>query len=123
MAARRSSVLMQFLAIAVFILCLHKATLSIDTQPSDKLQDHLHRINYTHYEEVHSKRVHHSEWLSWKKRHSKSYPDGRQELERFAVWKSNKVYIDYHNAFEETFGYRLAMNQFGDMVSCVCVCV
>ena len=126
MAARRTrtNVVAKLLAAAVFIFYLHTTALSIGTQlPDDRLQAYIHRINHTHYEEVHSQHVLHTEWLSWKKRHGRRYPNGKRELERFAVWKSNKVYIDYHNAFEETFGYRLAMNQFGDVVSCVLVCV
>ena len=41
----------------------------------------------------------------------------QEELEKHIVWLSNKKYIDEHNANSEKFGYRLAMNQFGDMVS------
>lgn len=40
----------------------------------------------------------------------------QDELERHIVWLSNRKYIEEHNRNSGTFGYTLAMNQFGDMV-------
>lgn len=57
-----------------------------------------------------------SEWLSWKKEHSKAYETDIHELERYVTWKSNKEYIDTHNELKDQFGYHLALNQFGDLV-------
>ena len=55
-------------------------------------------------------------WTLWKVEHGKSYSEEREELERHCVWLSNKKFIEYHNVNADTFGYTLAMNQFGDMV-------
>ena len=57
------------------------------------------------------------EWSLWKNEHSKAYQSDREELERHLVWLSNKEYIDQHNANADLFGFTLAMNHFGDMVS------
>ncbi len=56
------------------------------------------------------------EWHHWKVAHGKGYSSKREELYRNVVWQSNKKFIDAHNAMNETFGYTLAMNIFGDMV-------
>ena len=58
-----------------------------------------------------------SEWQTWKEKHDRDYENEIHELERYVIWKSNKAYIDAHNELEEEFGYRLALNQFADMVS------
>lgn len=57
------------------------------------------------------------EWGLWKNEHSKAYESDREDLERHLVWLSNKEYIDQHNANAGLFGFTLAMNHFGDMVS------
>ena len=57
------------------------------------------------------------EWGLWKNEHSKAYDSDREELERHLVWLSNKEYIDQHNANADLFGFTLAMNHLGDMVS------
>ena len=38
---------------------------------------------------------------------------------RQTVWESNKKYIDTHNDNADELGFTLAMNEFGDLVSCV----
>lgn len=57
-----------------------------------------------------------AEWSAWKGLHRKRYSTSLQDLERYVVWRSNKAYINYHNSFASTFGFYLAMNQFGDLV-------
>lgn len=56
------------------------------------------------------------EWEGWKHQHGKSYVHRMEELERQLIWASNRKYIEEHNANSDTFGYTLAMNQFGDLV-------
>ena len=58
-----------------------------------------------------------AEWHAWKSTHGKSYQSHREELSRHSVWQENKKFIDAHNAMNETLGYTLAMNEFGDLVS------
>ena len=71
----------------------------------------------------HSKYQISKEWNSWKARHGKSYETQKEEMERHLVWLSNREYINAHNENEESVGFTLGMNQFGDMVSvCECVC-
>ena len=71
----------------------------------------------------HNHRHHHrnlglsAEWHAWKSVHSKIYRSPREELERHVLWQSNKKFIEAHNIYNETFGYTLAMNEFGDLVS------
>ena len=57
------------------------------------------------------------EWSLWKSKHSKAYDTDLEELERHLVWLSNKEYIDQHNANAVLFGFTLAMNHLGDLVS------
>ena len=57
------------------------------------------------------------EWNIWKGQHEKSYGSQLEELERHLVWLSNKKYIEQHNANSHIFGFTLAMNHFGDLVS------
>ena len=57
------------------------------------------------------------EWGLWKSQHAKEYVSDLEELERHSVWLSNKEYIDQHNANAELFGFTLAMNHLGDLVS------
>ena len=45
------------------------------------------------------------------------YGTVQEELQRHAVWQANKKFIDEHNQNADKFGYTLAMNDFGDMVS------
>ena len=56
------------------------------------------------------------EWHLWKGQHQKSYTSELEELERHAIWSSNKKYIEEHNARSDIFGYTLAMNSLGDLV-------
>ena len=57
------------------------------------------------------------EWQLWKSQHGKSYAHRAEELERHLIWASNRKYIEEHNT-NAIFGYTLAMNHFGDLVSC-----
>ena len=56
------------------------------------------------------------EWHLWKGQHQKSYTSELEELERHAIWLSNKKYIEEHNVHSDIFGYTLAMNSLGDLV-------
>ena len=60
---------------------------------------------------------HEQEWSKWKSVHDRNYTNDLEELERHLVWLSNKVYIDQHNANAHIFGFTLAMNHLGDLVS------
>ena len=57
------------------------------------------------------------EWLSWKSEHGKSYESELEELGKHVTWMANKKFIDIHNLYKEKFGFTLAMNHFGDLVS------
>lgn len=57
------------------------------------------------------------EWNMWKGQHEKSYASQLEDLDRHLVWLSNKKFIELHNANSHIFGYHLAMNHFGDLVS------
>lgn len=57
------------------------------------------------------------EWTAWKGYHGKSYTSEMEELERHMVWLSNKEYVDQHNQNAHIFGFTLALNHLGDMVS------
>lgn len=61
---------------------------------------------------------HAAEWSHWKLKHERNYNSSLEELERHLVWASNKRYIDSHNANSHIFGFTLAMNHLGDVVSC-----
>lgn len=63
-----------------------------------------------HYEHV-------EEWNLWKNQHQKTYGSDLEDLDRHKVWVSNKKFIDVHNDNSHIFGYSLAMNHFGDLVS------
>ena len=56
------------------------------------------------------------EWNHWKTDHERRYVSDNEELERHLIWLSNMKYIEGHNANEHMFGYRLSMNQYGDLV-------
>ena len=56
------------------------------------------------------------EWKLWKRVHNKSYGSSIENIERYTVWRANKVYIDSHNKYSEKFGFTLSMNEFGDLV-------
>lgn len=58
-----------------------------------------------------------AEWSAWKGLHRKRYSSSVQDLERYVVWRSNRAYINYHNSFASSFGFYLAMNNFGDLVT------
>lgn len=123
MAATEAVCTVSLLLLSTLLCLALGAITTIDetTQFPARLKPYLHLINHTHFERAHSEPVLRSEWRLWKHTHNKKYSTVRRELERFAVWKSNKVYIDYHNQFQNVFGYKLAMNQFGDLVSCAVV--
>lgn len=57
------------------------------------------------------------EWRVWKILHGKNYQSDLEELERHLIWLSNVEYVNRHNEHAEFFGFTLAMNHFGDMVS------
>ena len=57
------------------------------------------------------------EWNLWKSQHLKSYDSELEELSKHLVWLSNKKFIELHNANSHIFGFELAMNHFGDLVS------
>nr|ADQ74586.1 silicatein alpha 3 [Lubomirskia baikalensis] len=57
------------------------------------------------------------EWSVWKGHHQRSYESQLQEMERHSIWVANKKYIEHHNANADLFGYTLAMNGFGDLMS------
>ena len=57
------------------------------------------------------------EWNLWKSQHERNYGSEVEELNKHLVWLSNKKYIEMHNANAHVFGFDLAMNHFGDMVS------
>lgn len=56
-------------------------------------------------------------WASWQATHNKSYATSNEGLERYVIWRTNTAYIQYHNTYSRTFGFTLAMNSFGDLVS------
>ena len=56
------------------------------------------------------------EWHLWKGQHDKKYTSELEEVERHAIWLSNKKYVEEHNVHAEAFGYTLAMNYLGDLV-------
>ena len=60
---------------------------------------------------------HAEEWQMWKTQHGKSYGSVREELERHLVWLANREYINAHNQNSHIFGFTLAMNHLGDIVS------
>ena len=60
---------------------------------------------------------HPEEWQLWKTEHGKNYESQREELERHLVWVSNREYINAHNKNAHIFGFTLAMNHLGDIVS------
>ena len=57
------------------------------------------------------------EWQMWKSQHGKSYGSEREELERHLVWRANREYINGHNQNAHIFGFTVAMNHLGDIVS------
>lgn len=61
------------------------------------------------------------EWHLWKAKHGKKYESPKHELSKHLVWLSNKHYIEEHNKYADVLGYGLAMNQFGDLVSILCI--
>ena len=56
------------------------------------------------------------EWSNWMQKHMKYYASDNEELERYVTWRTNKAYVEYHNALAQDFGYSLALNTFGDVV-------
>lgn len=57
------------------------------------------------------------EWRLWKILHERTYQSELEELERHLIWLSNMEYVKRHNEHAKFFGFTLAMNHFGDMVS------
>lgn len=57
----------------------------------------------------------HREWWQWKIKHGRMYKSTMEEKARRDVWMQNKDYITRHNS--KNPGFRLALNQFADMVS------
>lgn len=59
-----------------------------------------------------------SRWLEWKIAHTKSYTNDMNELERRLVWEENVKMINMHNLDHSLHkkGFRLGMNEYGDMV-------
>ena len=60
---------------------------------------------------------HPEEWQLWKSQHGKSYQSQGEELERHLIWLANREYISGHNYNAHIFGFILAMNHLGDIVS------
>ena len=60
-----------------------------------------------------------AEWHGWKLEHGKGYSSEREEVYRHVVWQGNKKFIEAHNMYNKTFGYTLAMNEMGDLVSTI----
>ena len=56
-------------------------------------------------------------WATWRHTHSKTYVSSTEALARYVVWRSNIAYIESHNSYADNFGFTLAMNSFGDLVS------
>ena len=57
------------------------------------------------------------EWDSWKAQYGKRYDDDMEELSRHAIWESNKLYVEEHNANADKWGYTLDTNEYADMES------
>lgn len=55
-----------------------------------------------------------TEWELWKRSHSKDYAKA-EELHRHAIWESNKLYVENHNANASLWGYTLGMNEYADL--------
>lgn len=52
---------------------------------------------------------------------AQDYKSEVEEIHRHNIWQANRKYVDEHNANADSFGYTLAMNAFGDLVSyCLC---
>ncbi len=60
-------------------------------------------------------------WTVWQRTHEKTYLSSMEALERYVVWRSNTAYIQYHNNYADKFGFTMAMNSFGDLVSIIIV--
>ena len=56
------------------------------------------------------------EWDNWKLRYGKVYDDD-EEASRHAIWESNKLYVEEHNANADKWGYTLDTNEYADMES------
>ena len=89
--------------LAVVVSLLHVNGCQVSA--SDSLLKYKARFKY--YEE----------WNGWKRSYRKSYDSVHNELEHHLIWLSNRKFIEQHNANEHIFGFTLAMNHWGDMVS------
>ena len=58
-----------------------------------------------------------AEWKQWRAKHKKHYSTHESESLKRTVWSKNKEYVEDHNAHAGEYGYTLAMNSFGDLVS------
>ena len=58
------------------------------------------------------------DWNKFKNEFNKSYPNHGIESFRQNIWLNNMIYINKHNidATKGKHSYRLAMNEFGDLV-------
>ncbi len=52
----------------------------------------------------------------WMREYARDVSEGVEYVELCAVWAANMEYIQAHNDNAHLHGYRLAMNQFGDLV-------
>ena len=48
-------------------------------------------------------------------KYGKLYEDDLEELRRYTIWQSKRVYVNEHNSHANRFGYTLAINTFSDM--------
>ena len=58
-----------------------------------------------------------SEWEAWKAQHGKKY-SSEEELVRYEIWLSHMKFVEEHNKNADKHGFTVAMNEFGDLVSC-----
>nr|CAH04635.1 silicatein beta [Suberites domuncula]CAH05007.1 silicatein-B protein SILICAbge_SUBDO [Suberites domuncula]CAI46304.1 silicatein beta [Suberites domuncula] len=57
------------------------------------------------------------DWKQWTTDHHKVFSDVRERVDKYAVWRANKEYIDQHNQNAQRLGYTLKMNKFGDLTT------
>lgn len=59
----------------------------------------------------------HREWSDWKARHGKVYANEASENARRSTWRENYELVERHNRNSSNHGFKLALNQFADLVS------
>lgn len=98
-------------ALALYLLILASNASPIDLSLEEEILTEKER------EEVLTEPVYqlHTQWHIWKARHTRTYGSSQEDIERHLIWLSNLKYIEGHNANHHVFGYRLSMNQYGDM--------